>query len=81
MIESQVDGTIYKGSTSDYSKRLEEHNSGRSRYTSRKMPWVLVYVEKFQTKNEALVRERQLKRANPKYLRWLISQPTNLLNR
>jgi putative endonuclease len=80
VIESLADGTLYKGVTSDYVKRLEEHNTGRSTYTSRKMPWKMVYLELFDDKTDALKRELMLKRQNRKYLDWLILQPSNILN-
>ena len=80
IIRSQIDGTLYKGFTTDYQKRLIEHNNGLSRYTSTKAPWSLIFVQEFPHKTDALKRERQLKRVNKKYLLWLITQPFNLLN-
>ena len=79
IIQSEVDGSFYKGFTTDYLKRLQAHNEGESSYTSRKIPWKLVYVEKFDTKSEALKKELMLKRQNTHYLNWLILQPTNLI--
>jgi putative endonuclease len=80
ILESLQDGTLYKGYTTDYKRRLEEHNAGKSRYTSKKVPWKLLYVECCKSKTEALIREKSLKRANKSYIQWLIGQPTNLLN-
>ena len=79
IIQSQMDGTLYKGYTSDYFNRLKYHNSGRSRYTSSRTPWTLIYVEELPDKTAALKREKSLKKANQQYLKWLISQLTNLL--
>jgi len=79
IIESEKDNTLYKGYTENYIKRFEEHNLGLSGYTSNKTPWVLRYVEELSTKTEALKRELQLKRQNQKYLRWLFTQPSNIL--
>jgi putative endonuclease len=81
IIESQVDGDFYKGSTSNYQKRLEQHNNGESNFTRTKMPWKLVFVQEFETKSEALVQEKKLKRCNTEYLGWLITQPVNILNK
>ena len=78
---SEVDGTFYKGSASDYLKRFAEHNAGVSRYTSAKMPWKLIYVEEHPDKKNALIREKKLKRCKADYFQWLINQPTNILNR
>jgi len=79
ILQSEVDGTYYKGYSNNYLLRLEEHNSGFSRYTSKKIPWKLVYVEICDSKRAALIRERSLKRTNSDYLRWLINQSSNLL--
>ncbi len=79
IIESLVDGDFYKGVSEDYLKRLEEHNCGKSYFTSTKTPWVLRYVEHFQNKSDALKREKQLKRQNRKYLLSLFQQPSNIL--
>ena len=78
IIQSEVDGTFYKGFTTDIIARLKRHNEGRSRYTSRKIPWKLVYLEKCESKTAGLVRENQLKKYNPKYILWLIKQPINI---
>ncbi|MDX1910384.1 MAG: GIY-YIG nuclease family protein [Saprospiraceae bacterium] len=80
MIESLTDGTLYKGYTTDFIKRVEQHNNGESAFTSTKMPWKLVFLQKFDHKKSALIAEKKLKRANQKYLRWLIDQPINLIN-
>ena len=80
MLESFSNGDYYKGSSEDYIKRLDEHNRGESQYTRSKRPWKLVFVQVFETKREALIREKQLKRCNKEYLKWLINQPINILN-
>lgn len=74
-----MDETFYKGFTTDYQKRLSQHNRGESRYTSKKTPWKLVYVEQCTDKKSALKREKSLKRTNSEYLSLLIHQPTNLI--
>jgi len=43
-------------------KRLIQHNNGECLYTSRKLPWVLVYIEPLPTKRDALILERGLTR-------------------
>ena len=50
IIESKKDSSFYIGYTSDLVKRLENHNSGLSTYTSKKIPWKIVYFEKFLNK-------------------------------
>jgi putative endonuclease len=51
----------YVGMTDDFSRRLTEHNSGKSTYTKRFMPWKAVHTEIFLTKEEASKREKYLK--------------------
>ncbi len=77
ILESEVDGTFYKGISQDFLKRLLQHNSGESLFTKNKMPWKIIFVQVFETKKEALIQERRLKRCNKEYLRWLIHQPVN----
>jgi putative endonuclease len=62
ILESQKDNTFYIGYTSDIEKRLLYHNTGKSGYTSRKMPWKLIYSKHFPTKTEALRYEKFLKK-------------------
>ena len=58
-----ADGTLYCGWTNDIEKRLAAHNSGKaSKYTRSRLPAELVYVETFDTKQEAMSREAQIKR-------------------
>ena len=72
-----MDGTFYKGFTTNIERRLEEHNSGESRYTAKKMPWDLVYLQKMTSKKEALIREKQIKHFNSNYLKQLIENYKN----
>ncbi|MEO6480627.1 MAG: GIY-YIG nuclease family protein [Ferruginibacter sp.] len=80
IIESLKDGDFYKGSTENYLRRLEEHNNGQSKFTKSKLPWNLIFVSLFETKRDALIEEKRLKKCNKEYLRWLILQPQNILN-
>ncbi len=50
MLQSEKDGSFYKGFTEDPSRRLQLHNEGFSQYTSNKVPWTLVYVEELSDK-------------------------------
>jgi putative endonuclease len=78
ILESES-GVYYKGYTSNPLHRLEEHNQGRSRYTSSKGSWKMVYLEKMPDKKSALIREKQIKRANHNYLQWLINSEKNIV--
>jgi len=81
IIESIQDSTFYKGYSADPLKRLQQHNQGNSPYTSGKMPWNLVYVEECITKTEALIRERNLKKAVRSRIQSLLVHPKNIVGR
>ncbi len=66
ILRSTYDGSLYIGYTHNLEERLWEHNTGSTRYTSRKRPWKLVYSEIFTTKQEAIRRERYLKNLKSK---------------
>ena len=52
------DETLYTGWTNDIEKRLEAHNAGKgAKYTRSRRPVELVYLEQFETKEEAMRRE------------------------
>ncbi len=81
IIESEVDGDFYKGVSEDYVQRINNHNEGKSKFTSTKIPWKLVFLQVFELKEEALKEEKRLKRCNKRYLRWLIDQDVNILSK
>ena len=81
IIQSEKDSSFYKGYTSDPLRRLAQHNSAGSEYTSGKMPWKLVYVEEFKTKTEALIREKNLKKADKERILAIISHSKNIVGR
>lgn len=58
-----ADDTLYTGWTNDLEKRLAAHNAGHgAKYTKPRRPVTLVYSETFETKEEAMRREFQIKR-------------------
>ena len=52
---------IYVGQTQDLDKRLLEHREGASFYTKRATDWELFHTEEYESRAEAMIRERQLK--------------------
>ena len=66
IIQSEVDGTYYIGSTQDIDERLERHNQGRSKYTRTKRPWKLVYSEEHPNRPVAIKREKEIKNRKKK---------------
>ncbi len=60
-----VDGTLYTGFTINLEKRIKTHNQGKgAKYTRGRTPLVLKYYEEFDSKNDALKRESQIKKLN-----------------
>ena len=56
------EGRFYIGSTEDITKRLQQHNSKQFRgWTNRFNDWKLVYSEQFDTRTDAIKREKQIK--------------------
>ena len=61
------DETLYTGWTNDIEKRLEAHNAGKgAKYTRSRRPVELVYLEQFETKEEAMSREVKVKQLSRK---------------
>ena len=57
------DNSLYTGWTNDVAKRLEAHNQGTgAKYTRGRTPVELVYLEIFDTKQEAMKREAAIKK-------------------
>lgn len=61
ILKSCVKSVTYTGSTNDLDRRLKEHNSGKSTFTRRYVPWVVVYKEELKSISEAREREKYLK--------------------
>jgi putative endonuclease len=61
VLQSQVTGRFYTGSTADVADRLRHHNSGATPSTRHGIPWIVVRSEVLATKQEAGRRERFLK--------------------
>jgi len=56
-------GELYKGHCEVLERRLAEHNSGKTKSTKGGIPWEIVWFEKFETREEAMKREKYLKTA------------------
>jgi putative endonuclease len=80
IIQSDLDSSFYKGSSEDPFARLKFHNLGLSTYTSKKLPWHLVAIFKFDSKSEALIKEKKLKKYPTLSLVALINSERNILD-
>ena len=69
------DGSYYTGYTKDAEKRFEMHKNGRgARYTRMHEPETLVYKEQFESRSEAMRRERKIKTLNHNRKQQLINK-------
>jgi putative endonuclease len=62
ILKSVVDEKLYIGYTSNLKKRIVEHNSGKVKSTTPRLPVYLIYYEAYNAKVDATERERKLKR-------------------
>ena len=60
-IQSSVDNRIYVGFTDNLDRRINEHNQGKTKSTKGFRPWLLIYNETVETREEARKREKYLK--------------------
>lgn len=61
-----AEGTFYTGQTNNLYRRFTEHLSGTSkgaRYLRAHKPEFLVYLEEFETRGDAMKRERRIQRS------------------
>ena len=57
------DGSFYTGYTKDLQARTKQHQNGKgARYTKSHRPEKVAYVEQFNSRGEAMKRERELKK-------------------
>ena len=62
VLHSPEHNKIYIGYTQDLDDRLKAHNELATKgWTLKFRPWILIHSETFQTKRQALQREKQLK--------------------
>ena len=62
IIYSSKRDRYYVGYTSEIENRVAKHNSGSTTSTKSGIPWELVYREQFNSKKEAIKREKEIKK-------------------
>lgn len=68
ILASQRNGTLYVGVTSDLIRRVQEHREGLvPGFTKRHAVKLLVYFEAHRDINEAILREKRIKRWRRKW--------------
>ncbi len=61
ILQSLKDNRYYIGETSNVEERLVFHNLGKQRSTKNRIPFRLILVKEYPTREEALKREKQIK--------------------
>ena len=70
---SENSDIYYVGSTANLEDRIKRHNTGRSTFTKRGIPWKIVYNKEYQSKSEAYQAELYIKsQKSRKYIENLI---------
>ncbi len=60
LYSSKID-KFYVSSTNDLVRRLQQHNTGQSTYTSTGIPWILLWANAKPTRHDAEILEQKLK--------------------
>jgi putative endonuclease len=66
ILYSDKSSRYYVGQTADIIKRLERHNLGKVASTRSAVPWKLVLQLNVDTRSEALILERKIKKRGAK---------------
>ena len=61
VIQSIASHNFYKGHCENLEARLIQHNSGKVKTTKSFKPWKFIYFEKFETRAQAIAREKYFK--------------------
>ena len=72
ILQSSKDEKFYIGFTKDIYERLKRHNCGKVFSTKNRLPFKLIYSERADTLQKALLREKYLKQLKRERLRQLI---------
>ena len=79
IIKRKITHTYYKGFSEKPLVRLQQLNDGECTSTRNKLPWILIYLEVYASKREALIREKVLKHYSHAQIEALIDSHRNFL--
>jgi putative endonuclease len=68
VLKSTKFAKTYVGFINNLERRLNEHNKGFSTYSKKYKPWEVIYSEIYDTKEDAVKREKYLKSASGRRL-------------
>ena len=61
ILESEKSGKLYFGQTQNLEGRIKYHNTGKSRYTRKFLPWKVIAYRISESRSEAMKYEKMLK--------------------
>ncbi|MFA6183983.1 MAG: GIY-YIG nuclease family protein [Parcubacteria group bacterium] len=61
ILKSLKDEKLYIGQTNNLENRIKRHNAGQVHSTKNRRPLEILHTEKFDTRKEAMLREKYLK--------------------
>lgn len=61
VLKSKISNHYYVGQTDDLERRVMEHNLKKVFWTKRYTPWILVYTEKYLSREQAILKEKYYK--------------------
>ena len=61
VLKTSADDKLYVGRTTDLARRMQEHDDGKSEWTAARRPVELIYYEAYQSEEDAMLREKNLK--------------------
>ena len=68
------DGSFYTGYTKNLNQRIKMHMNGKgARYTKSHKPKKVVFIEKYESRSDAIKRERSIKKKSHKQKKELIN--------
>jgi len=71
VLYSEQHNKIYVGFTSNLEQRFISHNElGKKGWTIKFRPWIIVHQESFDSKSDAMKREKELKKAAGRSFIW-----------
>ena len=62
VLYSETLNRYYVGQTNNIEKRLEVHNKGGKKYTTKGIPWVLIKTYECDNRSQAVLLERKIKK-------------------
>jgi putative endonuclease len=62
ILKSEKTTRFYCGQTQNLSERIQRHNSGRNKSTKAGIPWKLIWITEFESREEAVRLESKIKK-------------------